>query len=77
MLYTDMPECELHLHTVKLYNINNKAAQLRSQVLAFTLFIGDGCSAEQDSVWSLYWPCTEAEHTAVVDCPNSAEGAYT
>ena len=38
------------------------------------ILLDNGCSAEQDSVWNLYWPCTEAESTAVVDCPNAAEG---
>lgn len=40
------------------------------------IHIDNGCSSEQDSVWQLDWPCTEAGSTAVVNCPSSAEGTY-
>ena len=38
--------------------------------------IDNGCSYEQDPVWKLEWPCTQAGSTAEVNCPYSAGGNY-
>ena len=43
---------------------------LKIKLLYYTL---DGCSLEQDEVWNITWPATNASTTARQKCPGSSE----